>query len=68
MCGGDGCAANGREAKAAEVRLAGGTFTVDVIEGSRRGAFHVVVEEAFEHVEVRVGGYIGDYVNFAWFC
>ena len=59
-CGG----ADGGEFEAREGCSAGGAFAVDVVEGSRGGASHVVVEHAFEGVEVRVSRYIGDDVGF----
>ena len=59
-----GCVADGGQFEAGQGRFAGGAFAVDVVEGGGRGAFHVGVEHAFEVVEVRVGGYVGDDVGF----
>ena len=59
-----GCVADGGQFEAGQGNFAGCAFAVDVVEGCRGAAFHVVVEHAFEGVEVRVCGYVGDDVGF----
>lgn len=65
---GDCDVADGGESEARESCFAGGAFAVDVVEGSRSGTFHVVVEHALEGVHVGVGWYVGDDVGFAGGC
>ena len=65
--GGDAGAADVGESEARQGCFARGAFAVDVVSSARGGAFHVVVVEAFQNVEVRVGGDVGDDVDFARF-
>ena len=52
------------EFEASEGSLARFAFAVDVVQSSGCAPFHVVVVEALEDVEVRVGGDVGDDVGF----
>ncbi len=61
----DARAADGGQFEAREGRLAGCAFAVDVVAGAGGGAFHIVVVEAFQDVEVRVRGDVGDDVDLA---
>ena len=58
-------AADVGELEARQGRFARLAFAVDVVESGGGGPFHVVVVEALEDVEVRVGGDVGDDVDFA---
>ena len=65
---GDRDVTDGGESVAREGGFGCRAFAVDVVEGSRGGTFHVVVEHALEGVHVGVGGYVGDDVGFGGGC
>lgn len=64
---GDAGAADVGESEAGQAGFARGAFAVDVVARARGGAFHVVVVEALEDVEVRVRGDVGDDVDLPGF-